>query len=135
MGAGPGLHFTSIEMYGTHAQWADMPAAATEFLAIPCRKRIRTEGYAQAMSSVEVIGAGAAGAVLRSEYTLDLTGASGWAALVGENMSIAASGVVVTNWVTLPTAAKDREVLVRIMGESGDGVADPSVARIWIGLR
>lgn len=135
MGAGPGLHFTVFMMFGAHAQWAAMPAAETEFLGITCRARVRTEGYTQAMSSCEIIGPGAAGSVLRAKYSLDLSGASAFSPLVGEDMAIDAGGVVVTNWVTLPSAARDRELLMSIVGEGGDAVAGPAIGRVWIGLR
>jgi hypothetical protein len=129
------LHFTPLMMFGTAGQWTDMPAAVTELMGTSCRARVNTEGYTQCMSSIEVIGAGSGSAVIRAEYTLDLTGAAGWAALVGSNMAISATGVKVTSWADLPSAARDREILVRMVGESGDGAADPALGRAWIGLR
>lgn len=137
MGAGPGLQFTMVWMYAAHNQWVDMPAAETGFLGLATQVKVNLEGYTQACLGLQVIAAGSASAVIRARYSLDLTGAGGFAALVspGGDQAINATGTFRTGWQTLPAAARDREVLLDVVGQSGDGAADPALGRVWIGLR
>lgn len=135
MSNGPGLSFTPVFISGPNT-WTDMPAAATELFGNAIyRQTILLEGYTQARLSAMVAAAGAGGAVLTAQYTTDLTGAGGWADLVGSNLSISATGVGKTAWGTIPSGAAGKEVLIRIIGSGGNAAADPALVNIQVQLR
>ena len=111
--------------------WANMPAALTEYLG-GTRWRMKADliGYSEARILVQKANSVAAtGATLAIQYSTD--SGSTWNYLDGTSGPVVAiDGSVdelkVSSWVSLAASAKD-DVLMRIMGENGDGAADPRI--------
>lgn len=72
---------------------------------------------------------------LYPQYTTDLTAASGWTTIGtgtgGDVIAMASTGGKVTNFLTLPGAAKS-DVLFRVAMHGGDGAADPAVNNVLL---
>lgn len=72
---------------------------------------------------------------LYPQYTTDLTAASGWTTIGtgagGDVIALASTGGKVTNFLTLPGAAKS-DVLFRVAMHGGDGAADPAVNNVLL---
>lgn len=89
-------------------------------------------GSAQVRLVAWVVGAGAAGSVLRAQYSLD---GSSWSYLdgaTGPEVSIASASTdtpAVSSWVVV-TAAALADVYLRLVGLTGDGAVDPEFGEI-----
>jgi len=105
--------------------WPSPGASLAEFCeSNKYRWRAKLDNVATVRLTARVVVAAAAGAVLRGQYTTDLTGATGWAYMdgsTGPEVAIDATGVAVSSAVTLATAAKT-DVLIRLVMLNGDGV-------------
>jgi hypothetical protein len=112
--------------------WTNMPAALTELFGLVHRRQRLTLVDVDAVRLVgRVSTAGAAAAVLRAEYSLN---ESTWATLTSD-LSLAAVGTVASTWSALPAGAKGQDVIVRIVGVNGDGVADPVIGNLALEYR
>ncbi|MFN3653275.1 MAG: hypothetical protein ACK47B_27145 [Armatimonadota bacterium] len=119
--------------------WANMPAAVTELLgATRHRTFCNLESFTQARLVVNLQTAGALGARLKAQYSLD---ASTWADLAsdgdGPALSIGATGTAYAlsaPWETLATAAR-ADVYLRVVGVDGDAAADPAFGLIMLQFR
>lgn len=132
--AGQGLGFISVFMFGGPSTWTDMPLAATELMGFPSvRARIPLEKFTQCCLGGSVIAASTSAntPIVFAQYSLDGTT---WNAL-GTSISLAAAGTFRTAWADVAVIAKDQDVFVRAMGSGGDGVQDPTLANVWLGLR
>lgn len=138
-GGGGGLtreqvHLTFIG--GANAAWTNQPAAETEFLSSASRRiAVDLTGYTQARFQAYVTAVGAAGAVLYPQYSAD--GGTTWATLdggVGLRLALSSVQLRDSGWQTLVVGAK-AEVLVRMAGSGGDGVADPAFTEVGLTVR
>jgi len=133
--------FVASTLGGTGA-WTNMPAALTELYGDAFQRRTKDlRGFTQFRLAINVETAGAAGAVLGAQYSLD-AGANwagldnGTAATISDlTQAINATGAFVTAWATLNTAAAINGILLRIVGSGGDGAADPSFRLIIMEVR
>lgn len=74
--------------------------------------------------------AGAAGAQLRAQYSLD---GAAWSSFNGANgpaVAIDAPGLIAGAWVAL--AAPLADVFVRVVGVGGDGIVDPEFGAVFL---
>ena len=112
--------------------WTNMPAALTEFRALTI---YRMKADLTNASSVRLVArqevAGSANAQLRVQYAL--TEAGTWTDLCSVAVGLL-TGVKAGAWSALPAAAK-ADVFLRLVGISGDGVADPSFGAIYLQAR
>lgn len=116
--------------------WSSQPAAVTELFGAP-RSRLRLDltGRRQARLTVRTVGAGAAAAQLRAQYSTDesvwayLDGSAGPSAPLGAANTTAAGA-----WVDLAAAAK-ADVVLRVVGIDGDGAANPSFGLVTLQVR
>lgn len=117
------------------ATWTNMPAAVTEFAGLARhRTKLDLTQTREVRLLVNVATAGAAGAVLRAQYSTDQVA---WAALDGASgpeVAIDATGLGVSGWVALEAGAK-ADVFVRIVGADGDGAADPVFGPVAVQVR
>ena len=122
-----GLHVSIVA--AATLTWTDMPAAATEFLGNSAR---RVFADLTDMTSVRFFVlftvAGAAGSVLRLQYTTDLSGAAGWTTIGADQAISGASGLYVTAAATLPAAIG--AALLRVEGQVGNAAADPTFTQV-----
>lgn len=103
--------------------WAAMPLALTALAG--GQAQVDLSLVTQARLSVHVVVQGAAAAVVGLQFSTD-NGAN-WAFLdagTGPNVSIAATGLVASAWVSLTATAK-ADVRLRFGGQGGNGVASP----------
>lgn len=115
------------------ATWTDMPAALTEFNgATSARQRVDLRAFNFAKLSANVgATAGAAGSILQVQYSLD--DGSTWAYLDGllttsggPQAPVATIAKTQTGpWVAIAAAAQRENVLIRLVGLTGDGTIDP----------
>jgi parallel beta-helix repeat protein len=130
------IHNVTIMSTATAATWTDMPAALTEFLGVT-RHRVSYDlrRALQVRLMVNVATAGAADAKLRAQYSKD--GGATWSYLdgaTGPEVAIGTTGLKVSSWAYLPTGAM-AEVLLRVVGLDGDGVADPAFNNLILQFR
>lgn len=112
--------------------WTNMGAAAAEYLDSTNRRVVADlADFSLAQLFVGVHVAGATGATLKAQYNTDLSGAGGsWVDLT------AAQAIGTTGWKvgaigTIPAGGRGK-VLIRLVGTSGDGAADPLIT--YVGL-
>jgi hypothetical protein len=119
--------------------WSNMPAALTELSGNAVRRQIRDlPQYAQFRFHVNVTVAGLAGSKIGVQYSLD--GGMNWSGLDnGTAATIStltqatdALGTFMTEWVTINSAARINGVMLRIVGQDGNGAADPDLSNIVI---
>jgi len=110
-----------------------MPAALTEFLGATSNRVTMLaplELYYDAIFHVNVVIAGAAGATLAVQYSLD--GAS-WQYLdggSGPSVNVGSTGHKQSAKARISTYSKGVGTLWRVVGQNGNGVADPQFARV-----
>lgn len=121
-----------IDIFSSSSTWTNMPAAETEFLA--------DTGYHRSffpfqnvnqikMVIARVGGAGAAGAKIKLQYSLDnIT----FVDLI--SLDVATTGVKSSSWTNVPMVART-DVYLRLVGIDGDGVADPTFGNIILILK
>jgi hypothetical protein len=117
-------------------QWANMPAALTEFGGgnFRCRTLADLSLYTQFRLLVTVTTVGSANAQIRAQYSTD--GAS-WSYLDGATNPVAAintTGFKITDWLTLDGTAR-AEVYLRLVGIGGNGSADPRFGILTLQFR
>jgi len=126
----PGQIITFLAQ-GAAYQWANQPAALTEFLgATRQRTKMDLSGYSRVRLTVVVASANtAANAGIRAQYSTDQTS---WYYLDGSSgpgVLITSTGLKVSDWVDLASAAK-QDVYLRLVGINGNGANDPTFGLI-----
>jgi hypothetical protein len=115
--------------------WAAQPAALTELLGLAIHRTLADlTGCTEARLVANVSAAGAAGAKLRAQYSLD---AAAWSYLDGASgpeVAIDAMGLVASAWTALEAAAA-ADVYLRLIGINGDGVASPALGAVALQVR
>lgn len=119
---------------GTAVAWTNMPAALTEVYGTTIRRfRVNLSGTTQYCMGMNQSISGATTARLGLQYSLDnattwkgmdngVSNSPGTTLLEANTVN---SGKV-SNWATIATEAQTTHVLIRIVGVSGNGAADPS---------
>ena len=127
----------------TATTWTAMPSAVTEFRGLT-NYRIRADlsGALEMRLCVRVLVAGAVGSNLRPQFSLDggatFTNLSAsefdWNPPGRALIDTAGQDVQHSGWRTIATSAQT-DVLLRLVGQGGDGVASPEFGVITLGLR
>lgn len=106
----------------------NMAAALTEFAGTVHRRCLVDLAHAgRCRLTARVSTAGAAGATLKAQYSTD---ESNWVDLT-TTLSLASIGTVGSTWQEVPTGARG-DVVVRVVGENGNGTADPVIGNLMI---
>lgn len=150
----PTREFTVLGPLFTAQVWTNMDAAVQPVFGATVgpqfRKRLDLSGFTQArlvvtMGTVSTL----ANTTLRLQYTTDLTGATGWTNIDGAADDASAPRTIASAvridtattlvpaagaWVNLAAAARG-DVLVRVVGQDGDGIIDPTFIAISIQCR
>jgi len=113
--------------------WTNMPLADTELLAVTTsRVLVDLRHFTQFRFTVNVVTVGAAGADLRVESSLDQVTWASLDGLSGPEVAIDATGISDSGWTAI-ASGNDADMVLRVMGKDGDGVADPRfLARLWL---
>jgi hypothetical protein len=105
--------------------WTNQPAALTEFLGGTLyRAKCDLSLFDTARLCARVNAAGAVNAVLGVQYSTDEVT---WTTLC--SVGVGSTGTKAGAWATIPAAAQ-ADVVLRLGGQSGDGVADPAFGLI-----
>lgn len=111
--------------------WSNQPGAQTELAGSSARRiRIDLTGATQVRLSVRTTRAGSPAAFLSVQYSLD---ENTWVGL-GAGAPISGVSTTASAWQTVPAAAR-RDVTVRVVGQGGDGVADPIIGSVVLEVR
>lgn len=111
--------------------WTNMPAAVTELFATVhrrCKADLTDCDKCRLTGRVSTVGA--ANAVLRVEYSTD---ESAWSVLSPDMPLNAGAGTKASAWGNVPAGAKG-DVFLRVVGQSGDGAADPVIGNLLLEL-
>ena len=115
---------------GTAEVWSNQPAATTEFDGASNRRlSVDLTNATQARFSANIVVSGTGGATLRVQYSTD--GGGSWTNLdggAGPTVPIA-SGRQATAFFNIDAAAQ-ADVLLRVVGQGGNGFTDPSFITI-----
>lgn len=125
-----------VMLASANYQWANMPAALTEFggANFGCRTLADLTLYTEFRLLAPVATVGSANAQIRAQYSTD--GAS-WSYLDGTTNPVVAintTGFKITAWQSLTDTAR-AEVYLRLVGISGNGTADPRFGIITLQFR
>lgn len=109
--------------------WTDMPLAQTEFRGFQ-QNRIRADitGFSQVRLHADMIVAGSTNAILDLQYSTNIGAPSFTDMNIDTNIS--ATGWRTSGWFTIPVGART-DVILRVVGQSGDGVADPDFRTVY----
>lgn len=123
----------------TANQWTNMPAAFTEFDGLTnSREYVNLSAFREVRFSVGVQVASAASAFLLVQYSTAASNGSAWTNLAGSQspiVNIGSTGATkTTGWVTFNSSAQ-ADVLLRIVGQNGDGALDPTFPVIMCEFR
>ena len=113
--------------------WANMPAALTELPGMRAQLDLTLASQARLTGNVQV--AGFAGSSIGLQYSTD--GGTTWTYLnggTGPSISLTSTGSVSSGWVNIAAAAK-ADVLIRVGGVGGNGVADPQLGLVILQVR
>lgn len=125
--------FALFSFGGGASVWTDMPAAKTELYANDLnRKRLDLTAMSQVRFATEVRVVGSAGANLDIQYATNIASPT-WTDL-NLDISLASLGWATSVWTSLPVGAKD-DVLLRVVGQGGNGAADPNLINIGAEFR
>lgn len=126
MGQGLGKGYDTIVFSYPSATDPALPATGQDPFGIPVRHRVNMESYVQARLAVHIQDPSSSGtSLMQAQYTTDLTGAGGWADLVGVNIPMNVAGTFVSAWGNIPAGAKlPVEVLIRLITQNGAGAGD-----------
>ncbi len=117
------------------AQWPNQPAAVTEiFGATFNRTRFTLTNATQTRLHVNVQAVGAAGAQLCAQYSTDQVAWSYLDGSAGPCTGIATLTVRSSAWMNLAAAAK-ADVYLRVVGDDGNGSADPAFGNVAIEVK
>lgn len=124
--------YIAVCLNGTNITWSNMPAAITEIFGLTHRRHILDLTHFDKVGlAARVSTAGAANAVIWAQYSTD--GGSNWSDLMANRLALAPAGTKGTTWEAIPTEARGL-VQVRLVGQNGDGAADPILGIISLGL-
>lgn len=125
----PLLTATVYDSYSfSNITFTDQPSAETEPSSLGVRGIFNLVNAQRMRASGKVATpTGASGSQLYVQYSSDLTGTGAWTTVSGVGFSLATAGQANSSWVTVPASAKLAEVLLRFVGNGGDGVADPVI--------
>lgn len=121
-------------------EWTNMPAAATELFGFGAgNERYRTKfdltDYTEFRVVARVYAAGATNAILGAAYaTTEGTWLNLGATLATGGVSIASAGTKVGTWSAIAAGAKG-DVFLTILGDDGDGTADPRFGNVSVQVR
>ena len=119
---------------GSAVTWTNQPSVLTEFLgATQHRRKHHIKGGASRLI-VNVVAAGTTGAIIGAQYSID---GINWIYLDDSSqpvVDIGSTGLKVSDWALLAADALG-DVYLRIVGELGDGVADPAFGLIALQFR
>jgi hypothetical protein len=102
-----------------------MPVALTEFFgAVVFRTKKDLSTFSLARIVPNITTAGVAGSKLRAQYSTDQITWHYMDGSAGPSVTIDATGVRASSWVSLTTNAK-ADVFLRAVGLDGDGAIDP----------
>jgi hypothetical protein len=119
---------TRVMINVSNVALTNMAAALTEFAGTVHRRcRVDLTNAGRCRLTARVSTAGAAGATLKAQYSTD---ESVWTDLTA-TLSLAAIGTVASVWQAVPAGAKG-DVVVRVVGQGGDGAADPVIGNVLI---
>jgi len=121
--------------------WGNMPAALTEIFANEVlRETVDLTYVTQFRLIINVTTLGSVNAELGVQYSTDSgTNFNGLDNGTQDSnstvtASLSATGHITTAWTDLASGAR-ADILLRIMGENGDGVADPAVSTVEVQFR
>ncbi len=121
----------NITVNSALATWSAMPAAGTEFLGLSIHRFKVGLSNADSVRLMVNVSTGSIGtANLGAEYSLD--NGTSWSALdglTGPAAPIGVSGLSDSGWVEIEEDSKT-DVLIRIIGFGGNGLASPAVGLI-----
>jgi hypothetical protein len=124
--SGGGIAFREFTIAASGWAWANQPLALTEIGGgTDFRSKADLTQFTQVRHVMRIPIAGAAAAVMRIQYSLDETS---WFDLT-PNSAINTPGTKVSAWTDIPANAK-ADVTIRIVGEGGNGTADPRMGTI-----
>jgi hypothetical protein len=131
-----GWHLALIATPRTSQTWFNMPAALTElFGSTLARVKVDLSGFSAFRLQANQAAGGAAGALLRVEYSTDQ---STWTNLeettTTGDLVVAAAGLNVGAFAPIAAGAAG-DVYLRVVGLGGDGVADPAWRQLSIQLK
>lgn len=113
--------------------WAAMPAALTEFRGLTSfRAGCSMRKVEQVRLVVNVLVAGAAGAVLAAQWSVGGAFAFFDVAGSGPNVVLTTTGFKVSPWVDVPSGARADGVAMRVTGSGGNAIAAPSFGQVLI---
>ena len=124
--------YTPLSIFHTIGTWTNMPAAKTEILGTVLRSKIDLTEFVQVQLHVFLAVAGVAGAVLFAEYSTN--DGVAWSTLTTNQVSLTTAGHQLTAWESIPAGALGN-VIVRVVGQNGDGAADPIIANVEVRVR
>jgi hypothetical protein len=127
------LKVIPIMATATYQIWTDMPAAETEFLgSTPRRLWLNLRGLQCRL--VVRIGANpaASGAALKVQYSTD---EAAWTDLCSVTLGTGTYVTVKGDWTNIPADVQNSDVVIRLVGVNGDGVADPAFGLITLQIR
>lgn len=120
---------------GTAVAWANQPSTLDEFLSRAIhRVKKDLSLVTQARLEVMVSALGASTATIALQYSTDQ---STWNYLdggTGPSVAINGGGLKVSSWVNVTGGAK-ADVFLRLVGNGGDGAADPSFGNCHVELK
>jgi len=124
--------FISLWQPSTPYAWTNMPAALTEFSGTTrLRFKYNLTSASQARIIVRIETAPFANAKIKAQYSLDETT---WLDLCSVTMPATGAKTNIGNWTDIPAKAQD-DVFIRLAGQDGDGVADPTFTTICLQVR
>lgn len=110
--------------------WTNMPAAATEFIGNP--RTMYDLTHADEVRIVVCVGVATAnGATLTIQYSTDETN---WSDLTPASPNLNSTGCKNGEWGVVPAGAKS-DVFLRILGQGGNGAADPQFRLVQLQVK
>jgi hypothetical protein len=112
--------------------WTNMPLALTELFGLNHRRiKVDLSDVDKIRLSVRVSTVGSTNAVLFLQYSTD---ESAWSTLTSNLTLNGVASTRVSPWESIPAGAKG-DVFIRVVGQGGDGVADPVLGNIYFTYR
>lgn len=128
----------------TATAWTDMPSALTEFVGnTRHRRRKNLSNVTEWRLAVHMTIAGVAGSKMGVQYSIDAGTTwkgldNGTAATQSTNVLALDQGTnisLVSSWAAINSEARINDCLLRITGNAGDGVIDPTFLIIALEVR
>ena len=119
---------------GLAATWINQPAAATEIFGAARRIKADLAPYTEFRLQVNVANAGASGAILWVQASLDQSVWTNLDGAAGPTVAISTTGLKVTAWTPIPVSAQT-DIFLRPMGQNGNGAVDPAFGSVILQVR